>query len=130
MTTLAIGDKVRVTSRCSLNYNKIGVIVSIIDGDIYIKNEAEPFLNVSGKMTNVVVFAGSKVEWLSLEPDNTNIINLAAWCRNSTTKDNVKTKEDYSFDEIQKANKEKEEKAKIERLKHNRIVTRSYNLKR
>lgn len=62
------------------------------------------------------------------------VVNLAAWCRNEMEKDlenenKDKKKEEFSFDEIMKQNKEKQEKLAKERAKNNSSVTRSYRLK-
>ena len=126
MTELKVGDKAKITSRMSRNYQKVGTVVKVTDHSIRLKAAIDDkFYTMDGNCVDEVEFTFEKREWLSLEVEN--IVNLAEWCRNS-----VKTPDasPFSFDDIVKKNKEKEDRIKKDRAKANNGVTRQFGLKR
>ena len=126
MTNFKVGDKVKITSRMSRNYQKTGTVVKVTNHSTRIRAAIDDkFYTMDGNCVDEVEFTFEKREWLSLEIDN--MVNLAEWCRNS-----VKTPDDkpFSFDDVAKKNKEKEERIKQERVRTNNGVTRQYGLKR
>lgn len=129
-TPLKVGDKVRVTSRMSRNYDKIGVVVAITSYSVRIKAIEDRFFTMNDNCVDEVDFTGDRVSWLSLEFDNT--VSMAAWCRKSVSVNEKSGKETapFSFEEVAQKNKEKEERIKQDRARANNGITRSYGLKR
>ena len=128
MTEFKVGDKVRITSRMSRNYDKTGVVVVVDPYRVTVRAaNGEKFLTMDGNFVDEAIFTYDRRTWLTVEYENT--VNLAAWCRKGAV-EKTSEKTEFSFEEVARKNKEKEERIKQDRIRNNNGVTRQYNLKR